>query len=335
MEVRKLEKFEYVKYEKFLLEFNESLFYYSTKYKDFLEELLNVKSNYILAIDNNENIQAVLPLMVKEGKYGKIINSLPYFGSNGGILFKTNQSYNLLLKKYFNLLSECAGGTYICNPLSKSNQKPDYDILDKRIGQWTLLESKNDILNSYKSSARRNIKKATKENLIVEIDNNQKDFLYETHNENITAIGGRAKNKKFFDNLEKYFIKNKDYNIYIAKVNGKKIGALLLFYFNKTVEYFTPAIVREYRNLQALPLIIYKAMLHSIEKGYKLWNWGGTWLTQDSVYKFKNKFGAVDKIYNYFIKINNQSIYNSTKKEISEEYRDFYVIPFDKLKNNE
>lgn len=332
MKVKTLEKFEYARYENFLLEFNESLFYYSTKYKDFLEKLLNVKSNYILAVDDNKNIQAVLPIMIKDGKYGKIINSLPFFGSNGGILYKTKESYNLLLKKYFTLLSECAGGTYIDNPLSASNQKLDYDILDKRIGQWTSLESKNDILNSYSSSARRNIRKAIKESLTVEIDNNQKDFLYETHNKNITTIGGKAKDKRFFDNLEKYFEKEKDYNIYIAKINGKKIGALLLFYFNKTVEYFTPAIVSEYRNFQALPFIIYKAMTHSIEKGYKLWNWGGTWLTQDSVYKFKKKFGAVDKYYNYFVKINNQNIYNSTKEEILKEYSDFYVIPFNKLK---
>lgn len=49
------------------------------------------------------------------------------------------------------------------------------------------------------------------------------------------------------------------------------------------------------------------------------------WLTQDGVYKF----GAVDK---YFIKINNENIYNSSKEELLNEYDNFYVIPFDKLK---
>ena len=56
------------------------------------------------------------------------------------------------------------------------------------------------------------------------------------------------------------------------------------------------------------------------------------WLTQDGVYKFKNKFGAVDKEYKYFIKINNENIYNSSKEELLNEYDNFYVIPFDKLK---
>ena len=132
--------------------------------------------------------------------------------------------------------------------------------------------------------------------------------------------------------INNHFEKGKDYNIYIAKLNGEKIGALLLFYYNQTVEYFTPAAVSEYRNVQALPLIIYQAMCEANQKGYKWWNWGGTWLTQDGVYKFKNKFGAVDKEYKYFIKINNENIYNSSKEELLNEYDNFYVIPFDRLK---
>ena len=35
----------------------------------------------------------------------------------------------------------------------------------------------------------------------------------------------------------------KDYNIYVAKLDNKKIASLLLLYFNKTVEYFTPTVL--------------------------------------------------------------------------------------------
>lgn len=336
MQIKKLEKRDYKKYEEFLLNFNESLFYYSIKYKEFLEELLSVESNYLLAIDDSENIQGILPLMIKDGKFGKVINSLPYYGSNGGILSKNTQAFELLLDEYTKISNESAGSTYITNPLQENVQELSHDILDKRIGQWTSLDYQDNIeeniMNSYESSARRNVRKAIKENVIVEIDNSQIYFLYETHYENITSIGGKAKDKKFFELIDKHFEKGKDYNIYIANLNDKKIGALLLFYYNETVEYFTPAAVSEYRNVQALPLIIYQAMCEANQKGFKWWNWGGTWLTQDGVYKFKNKFGAVDKEYKYFIKINNENIYNSSKEELLNEYDNFYVIPFDKLK---
>ncbi len=336
MEIKKLEKIDYIKYEEFLSDFKESLLYYSTKYKDFLEELLSTESNYLMAMDDNSNIQAILPIMIKEGKFGMVVNSLPYYGSNGGILSKSNEAYEVLLNYYNNLIKDTSGSTYITNPLQENVKELEYDILDKRIGQWTFL-SYNDkieenIMNSYDSSARRNVRKAIKENVTVEIDNSQTSFLYETHYENITSIGGKAKDKRFFELINKYFEKEKDYNIYIAKLNGEKIGALLLFYYNETVEYFTPVAVSKYRNVQALPLIIYQAMCEATTNGYQWWNWGGTWLTQDGVYKFKNKFGAINKEYKYFIKVNNENIYNSTKEELLEEYDNFYVIPFDKLK---
>lgn len=335
--VKKLEIDEYKDYQRFLLEFKESLFFYSTKYKDFLEDILDIESNYLTVIDNEGSIQAILPLMMKEGKYGVILNSLPFYGSNGGILAKNEEAYQFLLNYYYELVKTVASATYVTNPLIRNVEALKHDVVDKRIGQWTsLLYNKNaedNIMNSFDSSARRNIRKAIKSDVVIEIDNTQMDFLYEIHYENITSIGGKAKDKKFFEKIDKYFQKEKDYNIYIAKLNDKKIGALLLFYFNGIVEYFTPAIVSEYRNLQALPLTIYQAMLDANKKKYYWWNWGGTWLSQDGVYKFKKKFGAIDKEYQYYIKINNNEIYHATKEELLNEYDNFYVIPFDQLKD--
>ena len=77
MRIKKLEKKDYNKYELFVSKFSESLLYYSTKYKDFLEDLLDIESNYLMVVDESDNIQAVLPLMQKEGKFGTIINTLP------------------------------------------------------------------------------------------------------------------------------------------------------------------------------------------------------------------------------------------------------------------
>jgi hypothetical protein len=337
MRVKLLEEEDYEAYEVFLLKFDHTLFYYSIKYKCFLEELLSIKSHYLLVIDKDNLIQAVLPLMKKEGKFGTIINSLPYYGSNGGIVSSNQEAYQLLLNYYYDLSKNMAGSTYILNPLEESREALDYDILDKRIGQWTrLLYSENiedKIMNSFDSSARRNVRKAIKSKVKVEIDNSQIEFLYQTHYESMTSIGGKAKDRDFFELIDKYFERGVDYNIYIASIEGCKVGALLLFYYNKTVEYFTPAVVGEYRNFQALPLVIYRAMCEANRKGYMWWNWGGTWLTQDGVYRFKSKFGAEDKIYHYFIKINNADIYKATKEELLSEYDNFYVIPFDKLED--
>jgi len=336
MKIRKLEKKDYGKYENFLHSIDESLLYYSTKYKDLLEEYLNVESEYALAVDEADNIHAVLPLMKKEGRFGTIINSLPFYGSNGGILTKNDNANRMLIDYYNHISKEATGSTYITNPLFKEPTEINHDMVDVRIGQWTFLGHENnleeEVMNSYHTKTRNMVRKAMKENVQVEIDNSQMEFLYETHYENIASIGGKPKDRRFFELIEKYFQKGIDYNIYVAKMNGVNIGGVLLFYYNKTVEYFTPVVLNKYRTYQPTSLIIYQAMIDACKYGYKWWNWGGTWLTQDGVYRFKKRFGAIDKEYKYFIKLNNDNIYNSTKEELLHDYNNFYVIPFDRLK---
>ena len=48
-----------------------------------------------------------------------------------------------------------------------------------------------------------------------------------------------------------------------------------------------PVVNSEARSLQPTSAIIYFAMNDTRERGFKLWNWGGTWASQDGVYKFK------------------------------------------------
>ena len=122
------------------------------------------------------------------------------------------------------------------------------------------------------------------------------------------------------------------YKIYIAEKDGEKIGALLLFYFNKTVEYFTPAIVEKHRNLQASALLIYKAMIDASTNGYHWWNWGGTWLSQGGVYDFKKKWATLDYPYFYYTTIYDENLLNTPKEILLKEYPYFFVAPFGKLK---
>ena len=108
-----------------------------------------------------------------------------------------------------------------------------------------------------------------------------------------------------------------------------KMGELLVLYYNKTVEYFTPAIVEENRTDQPLPMIIYQAMCDAVKKGFKYWNWGGTWLTQDGVYAFKKKWGSVDLPYYYYTYIFNKDILQLNKDEVLKNYENYFVYPFD------
>ena len=327
----------YLEYEDFIKKFEGGLFFYSIKYKNFLEELLECESHYYIVVDDNE-ILAVYPMMLKKGKLGIVYNSLPFYGSHGGILSTSDNATNMLIKKIneISTLNDTASNMYVSN-LFENNSNKDfiYNIEDSRIGQITPIEFNENIeenlMESFHYKTRNMIRKAQKSDIGVHIDNNAFDFLEITHKENMEAIGGKAKSSKFFELIKKYFESNLDYDIYVANKDGIYISAMLVFYYNNVVEYFTPVVKVEYRSFQPLSLLIFQAMVDNSNKKFKWWNWGGTWLSQDGVYRFKSRFGAIDKEYKYFIKVNNQDIYNSTKEKLLSEYENFYTIPFDRL----
>jgi lipid II:glycine glycyltransferase (peptidoglycan interpeptide bridge formation enzyme) len=112
---------------------------------------------------------------------------------------------------------------------------------------------------------------------------------------------------------------------------GQPVAALLLLYFNRTVEYYVPATLEAERVHQPTSLILFQAMQDAARAGYTRWNWGGTWLNQDGVSRFKRKWGAQDSRYRYYIKLNAAEILKRSRSELLDAYPGFYVVPFDKL----
>jgi hypothetical protein len=82
------------RYNDFVSNHKNSMFFHTNKYKRLLKTILGVEDNYLLAIDENQAIQAILPLMYKKGSLGTVVNSLPFYGSNGAIL--SNNDWRLI-----------------------------------------------------------------------------------------------------------------------------------------------------------------------------------------------------------------------------------------------
>ena len=75
-------------------------------------------------------------------------------------------------------------------------------------------------------------------------------------------------------------------------------------------------------------------MKNASEKGFKFWNWGGTWLNQDGVYRFKSRWGTKDFPYYYYTTLKNKEVLNLSKEEILSKFPYFYVISFNELNEN-
>src|SRR6185503_3117282 len=235
-------------YDRFLLSHPETLFYHCSKYKDFLKDLLDCEEDYLLAIED-VNIRGALPLLYMEWEGRRVYNSLPFYGSNGGIDGDDPAARQGLTTAYTSIaLNETTvSSTVITNPFAQSAPLNfPHNFNDGRIAQFTNIgfssAHRQQLMATIESSARRNIKKAIQEGVTVEIDPSQMDRLRELHQANIAAIGGLPKSDRFFSLILKHFVPGEDFDLYVARKDGLVVAAQLLFYFNRTVEYITPAI---------------------------------------------------------------------------------------------
>lgn len=325
-------------YEAFLLARPETLLYQSWRYQNLLIDLLGCRQQGLLAIDEAGNVRGALPLMAMDGPFGIIMNSLPFYGSNGALIGDDPAARAELVAAYRRMVEspDVAASTLIENPLAPGGAGVvEYDLIDERIGQLTPLPLSGDqeaaLMESFHYKTRNMIRKAEKQGVEVLVDNDALPFLVATHEENMRDISGLAKPRRFFDVLPQYFRQGQDYRLYVSRLEGKPVAALLVFFYNRTVEYYTPVVRKEYRESQALSAAIFRAMCDAASHGYAWWNWGGTWLSQDGVYRFKSRWGTQDLPYRYFTSVHNPAVLKASRAELLAAYPSFFSVPFSAL----
>ncbi|MBN1797185.1 MAG: peptidoglycan bridge formation glycyltransferase FemA/FemB family protein [Spirochaetales bacterium] len=345
---------ENIGYEDFLMTHKYSMVYYTLKYIKMMAAIIKDCEYCVIIVKEKDKIIGSLPLIIKLNEvYGNVINSLPFFGSIGGIIVDQNlkkgeikEVFKLLLAQFYSLEKkyDCISSNIICPPLLENEYEYDfinYSYKEKRLAQILFLPDNNNdardclFYNFFSDSLRRNIRKAEKSNIEVREVSSWADIesFYDIHCENMHAINGKQKPKRLFEYIYNNFDYRKDYRILLAIKNNEIISGLLLLYFNNFVEYYTPAIKLAYRNLQPNCILIYKSILDAIDDGYKYYNFGGTWETQNSLYNFKKKWGTKDIEYQYIVKLNRDIKYfqKIPKESFNKEYPFFYILPFDKL----
>ncbi|MFP5379735.1 MAG: hypothetical protein ACLGHP_08320, partial [Vicinamibacteria bacterium] len=186
--------------ERFVAGHPEGLIYYTPAFRRYLLAVAGGECRGRLAFEDGA-LTGVLPVLVKGGPYGPVLNSLPFFGSNGGALTTTAAADAALRGEYDRLAAACASAVWVSHPFVDV-APPSHTITDERIAQWTpLTHGEPGTLTGVESSARRNVQKARAEGVTVRETPEALGFLEATHRENMAAIGGRAKPDAFFSAL--------------------------------------------------------------------------------------------------------------------------------------
>lgn len=345
-------------YQELLSSLEHTLLYTSLVYRVFLKRILVESEDFYFLAYESERIVGALPSFIKySAAYGNVLNSLPFYGSNGGVIVSPEASDKEAVKKalidaYHALAIEKSVivSTLVSNPLNPDQafyeENTQYTLRDERIGQLSPLprfqgdasEPQSALLSMLHGKTRNSISKAQRSDIAVRHSAATEDIqaLAALHRENIEAVGGLAKPDDVFAAVQETFAYDRDYRVYVAEKDGMIIGALLIFFHNRTAEYYTPATAASYRVYQPMSLLIYEAMQEAARRGCRYWNWGGTWLTQGGVYDFKARWGTQDMPYFYYVReYEPESRLRQLKpQDVLAAYPYFYVLPFSVLKKD-
>jgi hypothetical protein len=317
------------------------LIHYTSQYTAFLTDLLSCADESIRP--RNSVSDDRIPLLVKNGVFGRVANSLPFFGSHGGPVVSDESDENrlALLHALEGLIGSQAYSsvTVVENPfkplsVAEVNALSFLQEVDIRISQITCWPEKTEateesLMSIFHQKTRNAIRKgllrvgeireATKDTEVF-------DFLVREHISSIKSLGGQPKERYVFESLAKNL--PDFFRIHAAYTKENELAsALLTLEYEQTVEYFTPVMKPEFRESQILSALIFKVMQQKFQNGFRYWNWGGTWQSQEGVYRFKNRFGARDFPYRYFHWCEDQ-IQNKSSEQLLEAYPYWYTRKF-------
>lgn len=334
-------------YDAFVRSVPEALLYHGAAYQRLLAGFLTAEPAHLIARNSSGEIVGVLPAFVSApGAFGPVFNSLPFYGSNGGAVTAAGDREvvgRLLAAASAHAQSlACAAATVITSPFDPADDVYArgfaHDMTDTRTGQVSTLPAIGDTFEAqltaqFHRKTRAVVHKAVNSPITVasEPGDDALAFIVREHHAAIAAKQGLAKPDRFFAQVAQTFEYGRDYETFIARLDGTPIAGLLLFYFNRTVEYFTPVVTPEYRPMQPLSRIIWEAMRAAAGRGLTYWNWGGTWASQTTLYSFKQRFGAIDRPYTYYTRIFDPRILSATPAQLLEQYPYFFVAPYSRL----
>lgn len=328
----------------------EHLFFASPRHLAYLRALLQGTEDLtLLALDQGRVLGALPCLALRHPLLGAVMNSLPYYGSNAGLMRLPEAPDGVveaLLDAWQDLARQrqAAAWTMVENPLTPQHrfmEKAGIRFLrDRRIGQLTPLARvrpnhvAEDLMALFHQKTRNMVRKAQKNGLLLERDESQAGLaaLHALHTENMAAVGGRAKSWRAFEAIPRFFRPDRDYRLYLAKeAHGETVAGLLVFFCNHTAEYYTPAVKVSHRPLQPVSGLIFQAMREAVQEGMRWWNWGGTWLNQEGVYRFKSRWGAIDCPYTYYVSVRDLGLFDRSPDELQHAFPFFYVRPYSQM----
>ncbi len=283
------------KWDEYVTQHSDVSPYHLFAWKTAVEDAYKHKGCYLLAEEGSE-LYGVLPLIFMKPplRSGQLV-SLP-FCDLGGILSSCNKARDELISestslarelksKHVELRSHVPTTTSHVNGLSVITQSHKVSML------LELPSSSEQLMDSFKSKLRSQIRKAVKNDLqFVLVILEQLDDFYLVFCRNMRGLGSPVHSKKWFKSILLFYGENA--RMGLVYYNNKPIGGGIILSTGEKICVSWASTLRDYNRLSPNMLLYWNFLKYSAENGYTQFDFGRSTLNEGT-YKFKEQWGAL------------------------------------------
>jgi len=261
--------------------------YHSWAIKEVIEKSFSHNTFYISVMNEQQQIQGVLPLVELKSKlFGHSLVSVPFF-NYGGLLASSVEARSKLLEAAINLAKDHNAEHIEFRDCQKFTDLP---AKEAKVSMLLNLPKSSDILwQNLGTKLRAQIKKAERNHLISKIGKHELlDDFYKVFSQNMRDLGTPVYSKALFSNM---LSSNKAAHIALIYYNDKPVSCGFILGWNNTMEIPWASTLRSANKLDANMKLYWEILKFTIDQGYELFDFGRS--SKDAnTYKFKKQWGA-------------------------------------------
>lgn len=273
-------------------------FFHSSFWARTLTETYGYKPLYVTLFNKNR-LSGLIPLMeINSPLTGKRCVALPFSDYACPIIIDTDQ-FNHIFREIITLGKE-AGWKYIefRGPLPKKILPYSHYY----IHTLKLHEDENGIMKTIRNSTKRNIRKAIKENVKVEIYKTAEsvDLYYHLHCLTRKKHGVPPQPHRFFKNIFQHIISQDQGFVVLAHYENQPVAGAVYFHIGNRALYKYGASDPRYLNLRANNLVMWEAIKWYCRNRYKTFSFGRTAPKNKGLLQFKSGWGTIQETIEYY-----------------------------------
>ncbi len=327
MPIKVINPIEYSSWDSLLPANPSGNFFHTAAWARVLKGSYNYKPLYFTVIEDGV-LQALIPIMeIKSFLTGKRGVSLPFTDECRPVINDKDQGRSLT--KYLFEYGQKAGWSHI----ELRGEQKNLDVSKAYTHYYThevnLDPDDKKVFKVFKSNVKRNIKRAQKQPIEVQLSNTWESMKAFCRLNCMTRKqhGLPPQPLSFFKNIFKYVIQPQHGFVALALYHMKPIAGAVFFHHNGRAIYKYGASDRKFLNLRPNNLVMWEAIRFYCRKGFQHFNFGRTEKENQGLLQFKRGWGTKEeKIYYYKYNLNS-GCFVSEEQGLKSSYDFVKLLP--------